>query len=124
MNRSIKVIPFPNIDGAYIVISAHKEIRETYEKTKSEMSFFFDGGCGIGCEWEPDYGPITKIISCDKDFKETEFEKAYPHWFYPYYKGPGYWSQLAVEEEHLPEAFLAGNYEWIFEVLKRWSNNA
>ena len=112
-HKNLKCIPFPEIKGAYVVISAYKSDKPN-GVTKC-MSFFFDNG-EIGAEWEPDYGPITKIIKLAKDNPE-----AIPHWFYDYYAGQGYWSQLAVKEEGLPEAFLSGDYERLFGILKQWA---
>ena len=67
------------------------------------MSFFY-GGPDVGAEWEPDYGPITVINSCTKDN-----ENAREHYFYDYCDGYGSWAQLA------------GDYDGIFLVLKRWA---
>lgn len=115
-NPNLIKLPFPGIEGAYVIISGRRtRDPETGNGVAKCMSFFFDGGDGVGVEWEPDYGPITKIISCDKDDSEAQ-----EHWFYPYYKGQGYWSQLAVKEEGLPEAFLSGDYERMFSILKDW----
>ena len=119
MNQSIKVIPFPDIENAYVVISAcYYQDRDRVEKN---MSFFY-GGEKVGAEWEPNYGPITVIYSCDKDYvPESSFDKVQEHWFYDYCTGYGYWSQLAVEDEGLKQMFLRGNYDGIFAVLKRWA---
>ena len=110
----VKCIPFPGIENAYVVISARKAER-TGNKIAKCMSFFYANG-NVGAEWEPDHGPITVIYRCEK-----ENEEAKPHWFYPYYTGLANWSQLAVEEEELPEAFLTGDYDHIFWVLEKWS---
>ena len=79
------------------------------------MSFFFYNG-DESAEWEPDYGPITFIYKCEKDHEEAQ-----KHWFYDYFTGMGSWSQCAVDEEHLPQSFLAGDYEYLFAVLKKWA---
>ena len=113
MKNNIKVIPFPDIDNAYIVISGCKS--ENGNGCKKRMSFFY-GTKESGCEWEPEYGPITRIIPCEKDH-----EKAQKHWFYDYCSGYGNWSQLAVEREMLVEHFLNGDYKMIFSILKEWS---
>jgi len=115
MNPSVKCIPFPDIDNAYVVISGHKS-EHTGNGVQKCMTFFY-GGDKIGAEWEPDNGPITVIYSCDKDT-----DGAQPHWFYDYCTGYGNWSQLAVDREHLPDAFLAGSYDYIFGVLKAWAD--
>lgn len=113
--KRIKVIPFPEIENAYIVISGHK--KDTQNEVSSIMSFLYAED-NIGAEWEPNYGPITIIYPCEKDHPEAQ-----PHWYFDYYKGPGYWSQLAVNEEKLGPAFYTGDYDYIFAVLKRWARN-
>ena len=114
MKKSIKIIPFPEIENAFIVISGHKTDK-TGNGVKSCMSFVYGDKDG-GAEWEPEYGPITTLIPCE----ETD-EEAIPHWFYPFYKGQGYWSQNAVQAENLDEYFDEGDYKSIFNVLKKWS---
>jgi len=114
MNSNIKVIPFPDIEGAYIVISAYKS--DDANGLKKCMSFFFDGGNNIGAEWEPDYGPITVIYSCAESHP-----KAQEHWFYPFCTGYGNWSQLAVIDSGLSKAFLDGDYALLFGILKDWT---
>jgi len=114
MNNNIKSIQFPGIENAYVVISGHKT--EEGNGVKKCMSFFYDNG-DVGAEWEPGYGPITVIYKCEKDHEEAQ-----KHWFYEYYTGRGNWSQCAVAEEGLPNAFLLGDYEFLFLVLKKWAS--
>ena len=115
MNKSIVCVKFKDIENAYVVISCYKP-DETINCVATNMSFFYDGG-EIGAEWEPDHGPINKIVK-----RKKEDEDARPHWFYEYYAGPGYWSQNAVYTERLPQACLKGNYDYIFNVLRKWAN--
>lgn len=118
MNKSIAVIPFKDIENAYVVISCF--FSENHgNNIKKNMSFFYDNG-EVGAEWEPENGPITKIFKCDKDY-EAEHENAQKHYFYDYCTGYGHWSQLAVDKNRLPEYFLDGNYEMIFSILKSWA---
>ena len=112
INNNIKCVPFPGIENAYVVISGYKS--DAGNGVKKCMSFFYNNG-NVGAEWEPDYGPITIIYKCEKDNGDAQ-----KHWFYDYYTGNGNWSQLAVEGEGLPSAFLDGDYKYIFEVLKEW----
>ena len=112
-NRNVICIPFPCIENAYVVISGYKV--DTSNGVKKCMSFFFDNG-DIGVEWEPDYGPITKISKLNEGD-----DGAIPHWFYPYYGGNGDWSQMAVNEEGLGLAFLDGDYKKLFAILKDWA---
>ena len=112
MPSRIKVIPFPEIENAYIVISGRP--RTESNLVEPIMSFFYVED-DVGVEWEPRNGPITIIYKCDKDHPEAQ-----PHWYFDYYTGPGHWSQLAVNEEMLGEKFCRGQYELIFNTLKRW----
>ena len=116
MNPSIKIIPFPGIENAYVVISARKNSQVIQNGCEKNMSFLYDNGNGIAVEWEPDYGPITVLYGCN-----PEDEGAQPHWFFKYYTGQGNWSQLAVEEEGLPNDFLNGDYKSLFLTLKCWA---
>lgn len=113
MNKGIKCIPFPGIKNAYIVISGHKS--NEGNGCKKCMSFFYDNGI-VSSEWEPNYGPITVIYECDKNHP-----KAQKHWWYDYCTGYGHWTQCAVNELQLPEAFIEGDYEYIFNVLKDYA---
>lgn len=121
-NESIKCIPFPGIEGAYVVISGRHRSIESLKRTsfgvdlKTTMTLFFDSGNGIGAEWEPEYGPITTYYSVPEDHP-----KAQEHWFYPFVDGTGHWTQLAVEKHDLKLRFLEGDYEYIFGVLKEYS---
>lgn len=120
--KSIKVIPFPNIPDAYIVISGHLSPDKGSKPNgiDAKMSFFYGTETG-GAEWEPNYGPITKIIPCESSY-ESDYEEAQKHWFYPYITGYGNWSQLAVDKENLANYFAEGNYSAIFNVLKEYAN--
>ena len=113
MNKGIKCIPFPDIENAYIIISARES--DKGNKVRKCMTFFYDSG-SVGAEWEPNFGPITTLYKCPKEHKDAR-----PHYFYDFCTGYGNRSQLAVEMEGLPEAFLNGDYVKIFAVLKRWT---
>jgi hypothetical protein len=110
---NVAIIPFPKIDGAYVIISARKS--DSANGVKKNMSFFYDGGSGVGVEWEPDNGPFTQITSCSKDY-----DVAKKHWFYDYYTGNNDWSQLAVDASGIAEKFINGNYEDLFAILASW----
>jgi hypothetical protein len=115
MNPSIKVIPFPEILNSYIIISASKP--SSCDGLEYTMSFIYDNQQGFCVEWEPKYGPITVIQKC-----ESDHPNATPFWLWPYCKGFGNWSQLAVNKERLPEYFKEGNYKMIFTILKKWAD--
>lgn len=115
-NKSIKVIPFPDIEKAYVVISS-RPTRDPNNGNGVEkcLSFLVDGGNGVAVEWEPEYGPITVLRECEK-----ADEGAIPHWFFPFYKGQGNWSQLGVHRSSLPEYFIEGDYVAMFDAMKLW----
>lgn len=110
-NPRIKKLSIPNIDNAYIVISASKT--DSGNNVKANLSFFLDGRKGIGIDWEPNYGPITRITACNKKHVHAE-----EHWFYPYCTGHGDWSQLDVLDHDLDKHFLSGDWVEMFKVLK------
>ncbi len=103
-----------NIENAYISISARLN---TDGELIKNMSFFYvcDDGSTI-VEWEPRFGPITRIESCDRDHPQAE-----EHWWFDFCTGYGNWSQLAVDENNLKEYFINGDYETIFSVLKTFA---
>lgn len=116
LNNNIKVIPFPKIENAFIVISFIPT--DSCNGVQKRMSFFFVNKNGkTGAEWEPDYGPLTKLYSCEKDDPEAQ-----PHWYFDYFTGNQHWSQLAVNRTGINQALLDNNYEEVFRILKQWSN--
>lgn len=110
MNKNIKVIPFPDIPDAYIVISGVKS--NTANGCAKRMSFFY-GTVDGGCEWEPDNGPLTTIYPVQKNDPEAR-----EHWFYDYYAGNGYYSQCAVDDTEIAKSFIDGDYNRVFSILK------
>ena len=112
LRSNIKIIPFA--ENCYIVISGEKIEASGTNGCQPCISFFYGSKTG-GCEWEPKYGPITKVKPCEENDPLSS-----PHFFYPFFK-TGFWNQSAVDTEKLPQLFLEGNYEGIFAVLKKWS---
>jgi hypothetical protein len=123
MNKNqqrVAKLPFPGIEGAYVLISGSKrdmkDISGFY--CKGHMTFAFHVGRTLA-EWEPEYGPI-QVWEQAKEKKEGTKE----HYFFDYvYDTFGNWSQIAVDEAELPQAFVAGDYKYIFNVLKDWAEN-
>lgn len=116
-NPSVKVIPFPEIENAYLIISCYRRDDDP-NFIRATMSFFYDNKT-CGTEWEPQYGPIQIWYPCDEKHEDKQ-----EHYYYPFVvKHFGDWSQMAVDYEELREAFLRGDFKWIFSVLKRWSEN-
>lgn len=117
MNRVGKS-KFDGIENAYILVSAYRDKSEQDLRLafRYNMSFLYDAG-GVAAEWEPRHGPIQIWEEADK--QQTDVKD---HYFYDLViDDPLAYSQLAVDREHLQDAFVAGNYAHIFEVLKRWA---
>jgi hypothetical protein len=107
--------------NCYILVSAtRRDPKETFGEFQvtAHMSFLYDAG-KVAAEWEPQYGPIQIWRKCDKDS-----DGAQEHYFYDFQNSaPGSWSQLAVSNMELPQAFVSGDYDYIFNVLKDWATN-
>lgn len=107
-------------DGAWVLFSASKrDPKETFGefRVKTNFSFLWDAG-EYAAEWEPEYGPIQIWHKCNaNDIDARE------HYFYEYQNNIGAWSQLAVSNLELPQAANAGDWQYIFNVLKDWAEN-
>lgn len=119
-NATVKLVPFPEIENAYIIISARKRCVDDDTYAKIITTFFYGTEKG-GAEWGGDGNPITVITPCDENYNEEFQGKAEIHFIYPFCTGHGKWFQGAVESEGLADAFLLGDYEHIFHVLKKFS---
>lgn len=92
---------------------------------------------GVAAEWDGDHGPIQLWFRYDGDPTENSDARQYDgkwhidqdggrteivfrHWLWPFATGLGHWSQMAVEREGLPQAFVAGSYDEIFSTLQQW----
>ena len=110
---------FPDVEGAYLLVSGsikNEELEISQLNTRAMVSFLLVEG-DIAIEWEPNYGPIQIFYRAGLNDPDR-----IPHYVFPFVKKPGFgeWSQLAVEQEGLPQAFIAGNYKYIFDVLAEW----
>jgi hypothetical protein len=120
-NKQRLVIKSVYKDNCYVLVSAHKAKEQHFPddvNIEYVVSFLYDAG-NVACEWEPKYGPLQIWMKCS-----AEDDGAKEHYFYDYENAPNMsWSQLAVNNNGMKEAFLAGNYEHIFEVLKDWAES-
>jgi hypothetical protein len=114
MNPKVIKIPVPDLPNCFIAISCRlKKINEPLEQlnTQHVLSFITTNEDQTeAVEWEPEYGPIS-IYS-----KETGGRS---HWLL----GPDCkfdWTQLGVDSEGLPAAFIQGNMQHIFSILMRY----
>ena len=138
----VKVLPWPGIERAYLCLSGkrrrkqrvgdywygddkHTEHREKYgdldTRTEPVITFLYDAG-DVCAEWDGSYGPI-KLWFRQKPEYSSEYDKGRAHWFYDFAYGDGCWSQMAVDEAGLPEAFARGDFESIFRELKSWADS-
>jgi len=114
MQKAI-VAEIKDFPGAYILVSAQRR-NDCPDFIKATMSFLYVDG-DYAAEWEPEFGPIHKWHRCEKDIPGAN-----EHYFFDYTDTrPLEWSQLAVDDNRLKEAFLSGNYQHIFSVLRRWA---
>ena len=106
-------------ENCYILFSAvQKKDDINWFRANPTMSFLYDAG-KVAAEWEPEFGPILIWRKC-----EPCAENAREHYFYDFvFHEPLAFSQLAVENHGLPQSFVRGNYDYIFSVLERWTEN-
>ena len=132
----VAVIPFPPMDGCYLVLSGkvrqkqrygdkwysgHEENVQKYEdelRTESHITFTYVQD-GVAAEWDGEYGPIQLWFKSTEGYKEG-YDESRPHWLWPFAFGSGHWSQMTVDEAGLGRAFNKGEYQYIFSVLKSW----
>ncbi len=135
--KRVAVLPWVNKPNCFLCVSgaferktnygekwylnAHDEREQKYYAsvhTKARITFAYRSE-NVAAEWDGEYGPIQLWYKCEADYKE-DYDEARPHWLFPFAHGNGCWSQMAVEENHLPEAFNTGDYDSIFSVLERF----
>lgn len=102
-------------DNCFVFVSGNwKTNDEAHDDSNLQpiVSFVYNAG-DVAAEWAPGtYGPLTLY------HRGTDT----PHYVYLFIEDCRLdWSQLAVNEERLPHAFVSGNYDYIFEVLKKWA---
>lgn len=118
MKRVLKVNVPEYGEGAIVLYSAAKrDMDETLGefRVKNNFSFAYIDG-DYAAEWEPEHGPIQIWHKCEKDA-----ENAKEHYIFDYHDSHcGNWSQLAVDRHELPAAANAGNWQYVFSVLKDW----
>lgn len=118
----VLVIPVSQFgDGARVIYSAaKKDPKDCYGgeiRVKNNFSFCFING-DYAAEWEPEYGPIQVWHKCEKDS-----ENAKPHYIFDFSDSQGgNWSQLAVDQNELPQAANHGDWQYIFNVLEDWAD--
>jgi len=135
IKKRVAVLPWPDMENCFLCISgaikkkehygdkwytnAHQEHVTDYhhaERSEPRITFAYRGE-NVAVEWDGEHGPIQVWYKCDKDYQESEWDKARPHWLYDYAHGSGCWSQMAVDEHHLVKHFNQGDYAQIFQVL-------
>lgn len=132
-------LPWPGIEGAFLCMSGKRAVstkagwkwhadpatkvqeQDVTEGSQPCVTFTVISG-DVAAEWDGSSGPIQIWYRAPEGY-DVNYDKAEPHWLWPFAIGKGHWSQLAVEEEDLPGAFVRGDYEWIFGVLRRWATS-
>ena len=119
----VLVVPVPQFgEGAHVIYSAAKRDPKDVGcgdfRVKNNFSFCYIVG-DYAAEWEPEYGPIQVWHKCDK-----EDENAHEHYIFDFTDSGGLnWSQIAVDENELPQAANHGDWQYIFNVLKEWAES-
>lgn len=122
--------------NCYVLVSFEKDKRALEMgdvRANPIMSFLYDAG-EIAAEWCPPHGPIQIWRKADKDtkYKQPTFDddatpdyiEPQPHYAYPFViPRLAEWSQLSVERYQLADYAIEGNYQYIFNVLKTWTEN-
>ena len=100
-----------------IAISASKAEDNPVDKKynlKSNISFvLLDEQLNTYVEWIPNFGPISIIEKSTN--KNDEYRKEC--YIFDYSKGRGNWSQLTCDNANLNDAFIDGNYDYIFNIM-------
>lgn len=143
--KRVAVIPFPGIDGAYICLSGkqrpqtlvgdrfygkpeHAEFIQKFGdrdfRTEPCVTLLAQVGT-VAAEWDGAHGPIQLCFQVPKDFKAPEDSwggEPAEHWFFDWAIWRGHWSQMAVDENRLPQMFNSGDFAGIFSVLRYWAD--
>jgi hypothetical protein len=115
-----KVIKAKYKDNCYILVSGYKreEQFDSYLMIEYVTSFLYDAG-NVAAEWEMEHGPIQIWYKCEENDEGAE-----EHYYYDFHNSPILsWSQLAVERYQLKESFIRGDFDYIFNVLKDWTED-
>ena len=138
--KRVAILPWPGIEGAYLCLSGRHTApyapygpgwsnHESKDPAADCMASRFPGSepCvtftwiddvnGVAVEWDGHYGPIQRW---QRDDKTHDYDQPRSHWIWKTAYGVGAWSQTAVEKEGLDKLFIEGEYEQMFDVLKRW----
>ena len=133
----VLVLPVPDKDNCFVCVSGQKRKQEAYGskfygknaphqefdsyssnefRTKPVLTFVYRAN-GVAAEWDGAYGPIQLWFECDGPASDEVKE----HWLFPFVRKDNLsWSQLAVTEARLPQAFNHGDYQAIFSELATW----
>lgn len=132
----VAVLPWPEMDGCYLVLSGAIKKRERYgdkwyagheektwkfqdeARTSPSITFTYVED-GIAAEWDGEYGPIQIWFKSHEGYEEG-YDKAREHWLWPWAFGSGHWSQRAVDDADLVRCFNRGDWRHIFGELKTW----
>ena len=115
-----RVIKTQYKSGCFVLASFGKrDMKETFGdfRVKAVISFLFDAG-EYAAEWEPECGPIQVWHKCTADAPNAQ-----EHYYFDFTDSlPGNWSQMAVDDNALPQAAHRGDFDHVFAVLEKWAN--
>lgn len=109
------------VDGfeeGYILVSARKIADDGFFiRIQPVLSFLVPINFEYYVEWEPEAGPFSLVKRANELNDKTEKN----YWFeYCYKHRP--WAQGIVDSLEMKEAFIEGQYKYIFNALKQWGN--
>ena len=114
-----KAIKLEYKSNCYVLMSFHKKDDPYGEFSIRPTVSFFYAKDGVGAEWEVEYGPILMWYKAD-----APGDSIRDHYFWDYVLDrPLAWSQLAVQENALPQAAERNDLDYIFSVLARWAES-
>lgn len=138
LKKRVKILPWPDRENCFLVISGQLQQKSKYgdkwyigheeheqrfhpsETCEARITFTYAND-KVAIEWDGEHGPITCYYKCDKDY-EDGYDTAREHWIFDYAYGQGYWTQIGVDDNNLVQSFNQGDYDHIFNVLKRFAD--
>lgn len=114
------ITELPIKPNCFLLLSGHKATKydgmEDGGATYIISLLYRDEEKGMAVEWEPKYGPIQIFTRAT----ETSEEKQ-EHYIFPVINPSGLdWTQMGVNDRGLPEAFIHGDLDFIFNVLRSY----
>ena len=113
----IACLPWPEKENCYLFVSGSRKKTKDGDPplTTPRISFVYEKD-GVAAEWDGEYGPLQMWYEGHRDEAGAK-----EHYIWPFTNTPGLsWSQVAVNQNELPQRFNEGDYDGIFAVLEGW----